>query len=156
MIQGEGVSQTKRAKLTQDPPKEPDKQFLVEGAPSAEAFQWTGRNVSEMLIVEIFAGTARLSRACRDLGFRIFPVDKSNSRTKQMHLVTYDLTLKEDVQALKEVLAKEKANILWAHFLPACGTCSRARERPLPKLKKKGYKVARPLRSLNTQWVCRD
>ena len=120
----------------------------MEGEPKSGVFQWTGRNVSEMLIVEIFAGTARLSRACRDLGFRIFPVDKSNARTKQMHLATYDLTLKEDVQALKEVLAREKDNILWAHFSPACGTCSRARERPLPKLQKKGYTVARPLRSL--------
>ena len=34
--------------------------------------------------------------------------------------------------------------ILWAHFAPSCGTASRARGSPLPKL---GVKVPQPLRS---------
>ena len=47
---------------------------------------------------------------------------------------------------LTEFLDQEK-DIAYIHLAPACGTASRAREKPLPNMTKQGAQVAKPLRS---------
>ena len=99
------------------------------------------------MVLEIFAGTARLTRAVRDLGMAAMAVDKDNSRAQSVHVACYDLNEPDQLHALCDFIERHRHQILWAHFAPSCGTASRARGRPLPKLEKMGIKVPQPLRS---------
>ena len=108
---------------------------------------FSGMNLEGIMVIEIFAGTARLTRAVRDIGLSGLAVDKDNTRTQNVHIANYDLNDPPQSKALCELVQKHHAQILWVHFAPACGTASRARGRPLPKLKKLGVKVPQPLRS---------
>ena len=102
--------------------------------------------LSELLFIEIFAGTARLSAAFRGLGFQAVAVDKSQERSAS-HIALYDVCDDQQLEMLVEFLDKEQKRIVAVHFAPACGTASKAREKRLPKFAKKGIKVPQPLRS---------
>eukprot|EP00435_Cladocopium_sp_Y103_P072753 s158_g41.t1 len=114
---------------------------------SAEGKSFSGVPLQDVMVLEIFAGTARLSRAIRDLGMKAFAVDKDNKRSTGIHIATYDLNDPDRLHALCDFIKLHKDIILWAHFAPSCGTASRARGRPIPKLEKMGFKVPKPLRS---------
>ncbi len=104
-------------------------------------------DIQKILVVEGFAGTGRLTSALRDKGFKTMAVDTDRSRTKQVHIVQYDLEDRFHLEALLQLLDKERQSILWVHFAPSCGTASRSRERPLKHLEKLGFDVPKPLRS---------
>ena len=110
--------------------------------------KFNGRDIASILFVEVSAGSARLSRAVRDLNMRVLAVDHSAARAHGVHIANFDLAVDAQVSSLIHFLQQEEGNLAWIHFAPACGTASRARERPLPGLEAKGYKVAKPLRSL--------
>jgi hypothetical protein len=83
--------------------------------------------LDSMMVVEIFAGTARLNRAARDMGLNGLAVDKDSNRRQNVHIVNYDLNDPAQFSALCELVQKQHAQILWVHLAPACGTASRAR-----------------------------
>ena len=97
--------------------------------------------------MEIFAGTARLSKVARDTGFQALPIDKTTARASQIFIAQYDLTEPESLQAIIDILTTEKDRILAVHLAPACGTASRAREKKLTSFAKRGFKIPGPLRS---------
>ena len=99
-----------------------------------------GFRLDEVMVLEIFAGTALLSRAIRDVGMSAMAVDKDSQRAQSVHIATYDLNEPDQVAALSDFIVKHSHIILWAHFAPSCGTASRARGRPLPKLAKMASK----------------
>ena len=102
----------------------------------------------DLVCIEIFAGSARLSRAFKDLGFKTLAVDKITARSEQMHIATFDLCDEDQVQALEQLMTQDADNnIVYAHFAPVCGTASCTREKPQPHLERQGFKVAKPLRS---------
>ena len=109
--------------------------------------RFTGVTLDETIVLEIFAGTARLTRAVKDLGMSTLAIDKDNKRAQSVHIAKYDLNEPDQVQSLCDFIQRHHKQILWAHFAPSCGTASRARGRPLPKLAKLGAKVPMPLRS---------
>ena len=109
--------------------------------------RFTGATLDEIMVLEIFAGTARLTRAIKDLGMSAMAVDKDNQRAQSVHIAKHDLNEPDQVQSLCDFIQRHHKQILWAHFAPSCGTASRARGRPLPKLAKLGVKVPMPLRS---------
>ena len=109
--------------------------------------RFSGRPISDLLFVEVFAGTARLSITAREAGFRSLSVDKTCDRCTGAHIAIFDLTKRDDVESLKQIIFEERFNIVWIHFAPACGTCSRAREKQLPSLEAQGISVPKPLRS---------
>ena len=117
------------------------------GESSQDEKRFTGMNVSDLLFLEIFAGTARLSKVARDVGTQILPVDKTNARASQIFIAQYDLADPNDVEALVELIRTERHRILAIHLAPACGTASRAREKKLSSLAKQGFKIPVPLRS---------
>ena len=117
------------------------------GESSQDEKRFTGMNVSDLLFLEIFAGTARLSKVARDVGMQILPVDKTNARASQIFVAQYDLADPNDVEALVELIRTERHRILAIHLAPACGTASRAREKKLSSLAKRGFKIPVPLRS---------
>ena len=84
------------------------------------------------LVLEIFAGTCRLSKACRDVGLRATAVDKDRNRSEQFKILECDLTDSSELHRLEQYIASEGDDMLHAHFAPSCGTCSRAREIPIP------------------------
>ena len=98
------------------------------------------------LVIEVFAGTARLSTVAGRLGFRTLAVDRS-SRRSNFAIQKLDLTQDHDVQTLLDVINLEAPNIAWIHLAPPCGTASAARSRPLPSVARHGGTVPQPLRS---------
>ena len=130
-------------------PNDPAVSSVGDGATSGpqRGKDFSGMSLERVMVIEIFAGTARLTRAMRDIGLSGLAIDKDSSRTQNVHIATYDLNDPSQFSALCELVQKHHAQILWVHFAPACGTASRARGRPLPKLQKLGVKVPQPLRS---------
>ena len=108
---------------------------------------FTGLAATELLFVEIFAGTARLSKHAREAGFRVLPVDKTAARSSQIYIAQYDITDPCQFKSLLQVLESEKDLIAAVHLAPACGTASKAREKKLLSWVRKGFKVPVPLRS---------
>ena len=108
---------------------------------------FAGKALDDLLVVEIFAGSAKLTRACKGAGLRAVAVDKTNERTQGPHIFTCDVTDANDFNSLRSFLMAEKQKLAWVHFAPACGTASKARERPQTKLEQAGYRVPKPLRS---------
>ena len=109
--------------------------------------KFAGKCIGDLLFLEIFAGTARLSKIARDTGFQTLPIDKTAARASQIFIAQYDLTEPEALQAVLDILHTEKDRILAVHLAPACGTASRAREKKLTAFAKRGFKVPGPLRS---------
>ena len=105
-----------------------------------------GKPLSDVLMVEIYAGSARLARACRHVGCRSVAVDKTTERAQGSKIFVCDVTKTEELDMLKQFLQAEKQNLGWVHFAPACGTASKAREKPNKVLEKAGFKVPKPLR----------
>ena len=95
-----------------------------------------------LLFVEIFAGSAKLSASAHERGFRTLAVDHGNNKHTTHHEISiYDLTSPAAQSQLMAELTEDIPGSM--HLAPPCGTCSRARERPLPGL---GHQAPRPLR----------
>lgn len=102
------------------------------------------------MVLEIFAGTANLTQAIRQVNLRGVAVDKTTSRTKHQILVL-DLTLEDDIIFLENFIRQEANNLRLIHFAPPCGTGSAARKRKLPAdveaaLIAAGHQPPKPLR----------
>ena len=103
--------------------------------------------VDDLLFIEVFAGSARLSKAAKEVGFQVLPIDKSTARSSQIFIAQYDLATPDAIQALLDLIRTEAYRIVAIHFAPACGTASKAREKRLVQYAKKGFKIPGPLRS---------
>ena len=106
------------------------------------------------IVVEVFCGFARLSKAAADAGFQVVALDHA-VKAQGVKVVQVDLTTAMGATILRGIL--DQPNIVWVHWAPPCGTFSRAREirrkgAPLPlrnKLFIKGFpKSTRKLDSL--------
>ena len=113
---------------------------------ASENFQGASSHIQpkgDPLVLEVFAGSCRLSQQCRRLGLRAFSIDKDPSRSEGAVVAKFDLTNKDDFKAILQYVDSEGQNVIHAHFAPACGTASMARSHPV-----KGCPNApRPLRS---------
>ena len=134
------------AKVQEEPAAFSDKEPPSD-VQDAETKTFCGSGLDEVMVLEIFAGTARLTRAIRDIGMAAMAVDKYSTRAQSVHVACYDLNDPDQLQGLCDFISKHHHQILWAHFAPSCGAASRARGRPLPKLAHMGIKVPQPLRS---------
>ena len=142
----EKLKRAKELRTTQQSSSSSDQAFF-RSERGHETNRFAGKDVSQLLCIEIYAGSARLSRAFRDLGFKTLAVDKITNRSEQMHIATFDLCEDDQLQALEELITRDADNIAYIHLAPACGTASRARERRQPHLERQGFRVAKPLRS---------
>ena len=86
----------------------------------------TASSVRSVLILEVFAGSARISQACLAYGFQVIPVDSASA--PGMRNLVLDLR-----------------NVAEQILPPPCGTSSRAREVPVDPAS--GLPPSRPLRS---------
>ena len=68
-----------------------------------------------LLCIEIFSGSGRLTATIRKLGVRSVAIDRSATRTSGP-VTTLDLTKAEDLQFLKDFIASERYNLLYVHL----------------------------------------
>ena len=99
-----------------------------------------------LLCIEIFSGSGRLTAAIRKMGMRAVAIDRSSERTSGP-VMTLDLTKADDLEFLKNFIISERMNIVYIHMAPPCGTCSAARNKRHRDLEAAGYDLPRPLRS---------
>eukprot|EP00435_Cladocopium_sp_Y103_P011282 s3229_g2.t3 len=95
------------------------------------------------LVLEVFAGTCRFSKACRDVGLRSLAIDKDPKRSENFPVANVDLTKPHDYETVCKLVEAEQSQLVAAHFAPSCGTASRAREKRVPGV----ANPPRPLRS---------
>ena len=108
---------------------------------------FSGRALEDLFIIELCAGSARLSKVAHQSGFRTMAVDHSSSRTCGFPICIFDLTKPDDLDHLVNFIQESRDSILGIWIAPSCGTCSRAREKRLKSLEKAGLKTPIPLRS---------
>ena len=104
---------------------------------------------SPTLTIEIFGGCCRLTRALRDRGFLAFALDHAGNQHKpEAPVVHLDFSLPSVVDSLVQLLCSGR--VAYVHLAPPCGTCSAARDRPVPAhLRRLGAPEPKPLRSLD-------
>ena len=106
-----------------------------------------GLPIANVVALELFAGTARLTATLRNAGFSALGVDRPAGKTRTVGpCVRLDQT---QVEAQRIVLDIIKAGrVLYVHMAPPCGTASRAREKPIPPGRRaEGAPQPKPLRS---------
>ena len=108
---------------------------------------WSGKTFSDLLFIEIFAGTARLSSAMREQQFETLAIDKTSERSRAFRIAIFDLTDPEQSDELEALIKHEAHRVIAVHLAPACGTASKAREKRLHSLQRQGFKIPKPLRS---------
>ena len=122
---------------TEDTPFGPMTEFVSEEPPFHRG-EATTEFVSEAappnakrscLVIEVFAGSCRLSKACRRIGLRTAAVDKDPARSENFPIYQCDLTNASEFALLMQYIEAEKEELLHVHFAPSCGTASRAREK---------------------------
>ena len=99
-----------------------------------------------LLCIEIFSGSGRLTATIRRLGLRAVAIDHSSTRTSGP-VTLLDLTKADDLEFLKNFILSERHNILYIHIAPPCGTCSAARNKRHRDLEAAGYVLPQPVRS---------
>ena len=104
------------------------------------------QDFENLICIEIFSGSGRLTAAIRKLGMRAVAVDRSAQRTKGP-VTILDLTKPDDLRYLLNFIESEKDNIMLVHLAPPCGTVSAARNRRHKHLEEAGFDLPVPLRS---------
>ena len=104
--------------------------------------RFKGVNIEDLVVLEICAGSARLTKAARAKGFKGIAVDHSSERSCGVGLWGWQT---HKLESLLQYIRKYAAFIVAIWIAPSCGAASRARERPLPG----GRKGPMPLRSLD-------
>ena len=85
---------------------------------------------SEMIFLEIFAGSGNLPSAVKDVHIPVYAFDNKARMHGPVAIHVLDLTKQSDIAVILDLACH--ANVASAHLAPPCGTASRARERPLP------------------------
>ena len=116
-------------------------------ATTTASYQFSGLGSQDLLVIEICAGTARLTKTVRARGIRGLAVDKSKNRTCGTDIMVLDLTVEHDLNLLMQIISAEAARIILVFISPPCGTASKARERPIKTSLLFGRKQPLPLRS---------
>ena len=84
------------------------------------------------IVFEICCGAAGLSSALRRLGFTVYAIDHSaNRHTPKVKTLVLDVSNGKQLSLLESMMRFSKP--CYVHLGLPCGTCSRAREKPLPK-----------------------
>jgi hypothetical protein len=105
------------------------------------------RPASDYVVIELCAGSAKLSHTLRSRGFQVIPIDHSfNRHTSCVKCLDIDLTRSDAYDILCRIFAS--CNVIYIHMAPPCGTSTRAREKRIPQwLLDLGAPNPKPLRS---------
>ena len=101
---------------------------------------------ADVVCLEIFAGSARLTAELSAVGFDSLAIDHAANKHRQLApVLQYDLTVEADRNRLLELL--DNPQVMYVHIAMPCGTASKAREIPMASWKLNGRKAPGPLRS---------
>ena len=120
---------------------------MERGVTSENAYNFSGLELQDLLVVEICAGTARLTKTMRAHGIRGLATDKSRDRGCGTDIMILDLTVEHDLKLLFQILRAEAGRTALVFISLPCGTASKARERPIKSSLLFGKKQPVPLRS---------
>ena len=109
--------------------------------------KFAGQMLSDIYVLEIFAGTARLTKSLKQKGFKALAFDRTTNRSEGQTIFETDLSNKDEVEALLDFIRLKAFQIAFSHFAPPCGTASRARGKRLKFLRSQNIKEPMPLRS---------
>ena len=115
--------------------------------PQRAIHQFSDLGLHDLLVVEICAGSARLTKTVRAKGIRGLAIDKTKSRGCGTEIMVLDLTLEHDLRILLQLLKSESKRIALVFISLPCGTASKARERPIKSSLLFGQKQPQPLRT---------
>ena len=121
----------------------------TESFESKQGSKFAGKLINDILIVEICAGSARLTKVARDAGFHGLAIDHTQARSCGIDICIFELEDPTQVDELCGFLEEEADNIAAVWIAPSCGTASKARERKLPQLQRLGISEPIPLRSIS-------
>ena len=110
-------------------------------------YNFSGMELQDLLVVEICAGTARLTKTVRKRGRRGLAIDKTKDRGCGTEIMVLDLTVEQDVLLLLQIITIEGSRIALVFISPPCGTASKARERPIKSSLLAGRNQPLPLRT---------
>ena len=85
-----------------------------------------GRPLGEVVTLEVFCGSGRLTASLKREGFDAFGIDHNVLKTASCSVLQLDLT-QEDATSHLWSIVKDPA-VQFIHFAPPCGTASRARD----------------------------
>eukprot|EP00435_Cladocopium_sp_Y103_P045630 s145_g13.t1 len=126
---------------------EPEKQLGEEPSVSQKSHtRFQGQKLDDIFILELFAGTARLTRCFGRKGFKALAFDKTSKRSEGQNVIEYHLSNKDEVDSLLSFIRMNANCIALIHLAPPCGTTSRARGKRLRFLRALNIKEPRPLR----------
>ena len=113
-VSSSGSSQVKRS--ASDTHRGPSRDQLRPHEQVAEKFDDAGldqkrTSFDNLLCIEIFSGSGRLTATIRKLGLRAVAIDRSSSRTSGP-VTTLDLTKREDLDFLRNCITSEKENLI--------------------------------------------
>ena len=108
--------------------------------------KFQGQAVKDLYFLELFAGTARLTKCFGQSGFKAMAFDKTSKRSEGQSVLEYDLSNRDEVESLLSFIKLNADRIALIHLAPPCGTASRARGKRLRFLKALNIKEPRPLR----------
>ena len=123
--------------------------------PSKWSFRRDGHVLTDTgrpFILEVFAGSSRLTKELRSAGLDAWAIDwKGGKLLPETPVIIYlNLTIADDIASFRRLL--RHPGLMYVHFAPPCGTCSRARGIPLSN----GKPGPPPLRSEEHPWVCQN
>ena len=103
-------------------------------------------NMQDLIFIDVFAGSAKLSQAMKNCHLQVLPVDsKYNRHEPAVKCLVLDLTRSDNQEILFDLIRSEP--VAGVNMGPPCGTSSRAREKPLPAWQiKAGVPQPQPLR----------
>ena len=93
--------------------------------------------VSAAVVIELFAGSANLSKAFRSIGMQVIAIDTND--VPQIKIVKLNLLHKNSVDLVLRLLETRK--VLFVHMAPPCSTSSQAR------MIQRSWSDPKPLRS---------
>ena len=98
--------------------------------------------------VELFSGSGHLSAAMKRRGFSVFPVDHEfNTHKTAVSTISLNLQDEKSQQLVESMITQIKPAAI--HLGLPCGTCSRARDKPLPEHLRAQFHDPPPLRDAN-------
>ena len=110
---------------------------------------FAGQRLGDINVLELFAGTARLTKSFKRKGVRALALDKTSRRSEGQDVLEFDLSKRDEVDSLLSFIKANAKRIALVHMAPPCGIASRARGKRLRFLKDHGTKEPRPLRGDN-------
>ena len=75
----------------------------------------------ELICIEVFAGSARLSQAVTKVALQAMAIDHTISKAAKQRIVIMDLSKEHGIAELRGYIKANSSRIIWIHFAPPCG-----------------------------------